>query len=403
MKRFFAAVLLLAMMFSLAACGKRHSLPDELVQNPVSAASPVPTAIPAPTTAPTPVPTTAPTPVPVVPVQPTVAPIHQQTAQTQQSSPAQHPVTVQPTSAPAQQQYTPVQQVQPQVTTVPVQPTTSPYLKITKSPTGEVVDEGGKAYFVARADNYSGITWFIANSNGTIVYQDAAASTMFPGLQIYGLGTETLCLENIPYDLSGWKVYAQFSGLGGPASTAYAYITVNKVSETYDSLLNKYRQVVNGQDGSQYGFSYLCNMDRNLGYMMQDIDGNGVYELLVGSLYGDGMLFEGYTLSNGVPVMIFQSTERDRYYLSNRASFYRHGSSGASNSEDTLYNYNGLNLSPIECVWCDDTYSQSDPEFFHCYGDRYSGNAEQIDSETYRQLTDQMAYSTVNPSFVQIR
>ena len=374
MKKFLAIILVLAAMLSLAACGKRHSIPDELISGTTPASSPVPTAVPVPTAAPTPVPTIAPTPVPAAP---TPVPV------------------VRPTAAPT---------IAPRPTPVPTpMPTANPYLKITKDPTGEVVDEGGKAYFVARAENYSAITWIISNSAGNMIYQDGAAASVFPGLVISGLGTETLCLDNIPYELSGWRVQAQFSGVGGPLSTAYAYITVNKVSETYDSLLNKYRQVVAGQDASQYGFTYLCNLDRNLGYCMQDIDNNGVFELLVGSLYGDGMIFEAYTLVNGTPVLLFQSSERDRYYLSTSASFYRHGSNSASSGQDTLYSYSGTYLNPIECVWSDDTYSPAEPEFYHCYGDRYSGTGERIDSVQYSQYVDNMAYSTATPSFIPIQ
>lgn len=374
MKKTLAIILVLVFMLSFAACGKRHSIPDELINGTTAASSPVPTAVPVPTAAPTPVPTAAPTPVPAAA---TPVPI------------------VQPTTAPT---------VAPRPTTAPTpQPTVNPYLKITKDPTGEVVDEGGRAYFVARADNYTAITWIISNSAGNIIYQDGAAASVFPGLIVSGLGTETLCLDNIPYDLNGWRVQAQFSGVGGPLSTAYAYITVNQVSETYDSLLNKYRQVVGGQDATQYGFTYLCNLDRNLGYCMQDIDNNGVFELLVGSLYGDGMIFEAYTLVNGAPVLLFQSSERDRYYLSTSASFYRHASGSAFSGEDTLYSYSGTYLSPIECTWSDDTYSQSDPDFYHCYGDRYSGTGERIDSVQYTQYVDNMAYSTATPSFIPIQ
>lgn len=385
----------LAAVLLLSGCGKRHSIPVDLTGTTVP--TPVPTAVSVPTPVPTPVPVTAPTPVPAT--VPTPVPV---TAPTPVPVTAPTPVPiVKPTAVPVP---VPTAAPVPVVTAAPVPVVTSaPVLQITKDPTGEVVDEGGKAYFVARAKNSTGITWIISNSDGSIMYQNGAAINMFPDLQISGIGTETLCLQNIPYEMSGWRVQAQFSGPGGPASTAYAYVTVNKMSATYDSLLTNYRSVVQGQDAGQFGFSYLCNLDRNLGYCMQDIDGNGVYELLIGSLYGDGMIFEAYTLVNGTPVSVFQSAERDRYYLSTQASFYRHGSSGAANSEDTLYSYSGTALTPVECVWSDDTYSMEDPALFHSYGDRYSANAEQIDSERYGQYVSTMSYSTATPSFIPIQ
>lgn len=364
MKRTIAVILALALCFSLAACGnKRHSLPDELNEDPAPTPAAVPTA--APTPVPTPVPTMTPVPIstPVPTPIPTVAP-----------TPVPTPI---PTPA----------------------PTANPYLKLTKSPTGEVVDEGGKAYFVARAENYSGITWFIANGPGTIIYQDGMAASVFSGLQITGLGTETLCLSNIPYELSGWRVYASFSGLGGPIVTDSAYITVNKVSETYDSLLTKYKQVTAGADATQFGFTYLCNLDRNLGYMLQDLDGNGVFELLIGSLYGDGMIYEAYTLVNGAPTMLFQSAERDRYYLSSAAAFYRRGSSSASDSEESLNAYSGISLSPTESIWTEGNPSTGEIAYYHCYGSRYSGTGQPISPEDFANISSSMSYSTVTPAF----
>ena len=365
-------IVIMIMTVTLSACGsKRHSLPDELYEDTAATAASTATAVPAavstaaPTAVPTAVPTPAPTPVPTV--APTPVP------------------TVAPTPTPA--------------------PTVNPYLELTKSPTGETVDEGGLAYFVARADNYTGITWYIANSNNTIIYQDGMAASYFSGLQISGLGTETLCLSGIPYEMSGWKVYASFSGLGGPVQTADAYITVNKVSETYDSLLSKYTQVVAGSDATQFGFTYLCNLDRNLGYMLQDLDGNGVYELLIGSTYGDGMIYEAYTLVNGAPTLLFQSGERDRYYLSNGqpAIFYRHTSSGAASSEDITYTYSGTGLNAVETLWTDgyDAYGQAC--YYHCYGSRYNGTAEQISADQYNNYAAGMNAAVVTPSFIAIR
>lgn len=370
MKRKALIALVLAAILTLSACGGgRHSLPEGLYDD--SPATPVLTVMPAPT----PMPTAAPTPVP------TVAPPPVQTL-------APTPV---PTAVP-----TPVPTIAPT-------PTVNPYLRLTKSPTGEVVDEGGKALFVARAENYTSISWFVANSAGTIVYQDGTAAQAFPGLQVSGLGTETLCLNNIPYEMSGWRVYATFTGLGGPATTDSAYITVNKVSATYDSIISNLRQVVAGADATQYGFSYLCNYDRNLGYMLQDLDGNGVAELLIGNLYGDGMIIEAFTMVNGAPVSIFQSQERDRYYLNSRATFSRHGSSGASNSEDMLYIYSGTALTAVETVWCDDTYSFESPDFYHCYGSRYNSTPEMISSDQYADYVNQILSTVISPSFIAIQ
>ena len=81
---------------------------------------------------------------------------------------------------------------------------------VTKSPTGERVQVGGAAKFVARAENAERIVWRIVSNDTTNTVQASDAAGTFPGLQVSGLGTETLALGNIPASMDGWRVEAQF-------------------------------------------------------------------------------------------------------------------------------------------------------------------------------------------------
>lgn len=386
MKRMICLVLALVMCFALCACGKRHSLPDfmnDTASASVAGASGTqPTAIPAPTPTLAPLPTATPAPLPTV----TPAPLPTATA-IPVRTPAPTPF---PTYAP-----TPVPTATP-----------SPYLRITKSPTGETVDEGGKAYFVAHADNNTGVTWIFTSADGGLMLFNNEISTKFPTLSVDGLWTDTLVLNNIPRDMTGWRIQARYEGLGGPMTTDAATVTVNAGSgpvvpsgpETFDSLLEKYRNVVNGTDASNYGFSYLCNYNRNLGYMLSDIDGNGVYELIIGG-FGDDILYDVYTTNNGVATKILSSSERDRYYLSSMGSFYRHGSSGASSSESMLYSLNGAWLSVIESCWCSDSGDPMNPDFRHAwYADSSTTAGDVISSEEYNSYLTGYENSTYAPS-----
>ena len=83
-------------------------------------------------------------------------------------------------------------------------------IQITKSPTGESVEVGGSAKFVARANNAERIVWRLVSNDTTNTVQCTEAAEFFPGLQVAGLGTETLVLSNIPRSLDGWRVEAQF-------------------------------------------------------------------------------------------------------------------------------------------------------------------------------------------------
>lgn len=81
---------------------------------------------------------------------------------------------------------------------------------VTKSPTGEHVEAGDSAKFVARANNAERIVWRLVSHDTTNTVQCTDAGDFFPGLQVSGLGTETLILSNIPASLDGWRVEAQF-------------------------------------------------------------------------------------------------------------------------------------------------------------------------------------------------
>ncbi len=105
----------------------------------------------------------------------------------------------------------------------------APKPTITKQPTGETVDEGGFAYFVARAENYTEIIWRIVSNDTTNTVQAADAPAYF-GCQVYGLGTEQLEIYNIPAEMDGWRVEAMFKGPGGTEYSWGALIRVNGVT-----------------------------------------------------------------------------------------------------------------------------------------------------------------------------
>ena len=99
--------------------------------------------------------------------------------------------------------------------------------KVTKSPTGETVQAGGSAWFVAKYENAIWAVWHFVSPDGTqdLAYSDVGGQ--FPGLKIIGGDQSTLQLQNIPSELNGWKVYCTFRNNMGSANTSQAAITVN--------------------------------------------------------------------------------------------------------------------------------------------------------------------------------
>ena len=106
---------------------------------------------------------------------------------------------------------------------------------ITKQPTGETVDEGGSAVFVAHAENYTEIVWRIVSNDTTNTIQAVDAPTYF-GCEVTGLGTERLEIFNIPASMDGWRVEAMFRGPGGTEYSWGALIRVNGVTVKAPSI-----------------------------------------------------------------------------------------------------------------------------------------------------------------------
>jgi len=114
----------------------------------------------------------------------------------------------------------------PPPTPVPTPVPTPPPAKVyaTKSPTSELVVQGGSAQFVARAENSTSVIWFMASPDGNTIITAAEAPRLFPGLYVSGSNSTTLTLGNIPLNMSGWKVQARFEGYGGPVHTNMATV-----------------------------------------------------------------------------------------------------------------------------------------------------------------------------------
>ncbi len=123
---------------------------------------------------------------------------------------------------------------------------------VTKSPTSETVQKGGKATFVAHAANSTGITWRLVSADGQETINVAAVADYFKGVDTWGLGTDSLTIKNIPDNMNGWLVEAKFDGPGGPVYSAGARITVtgsNANGTTHDKNPTG-RVVIGGGNGN---------------------------------------------------------------------------------------------------------------------------------------------------------
>ena len=217
----------------------------------------------------------------------------------------------------------------PQTETVPeTTASTQPKPIVTKSPTGETVKAGEEAWFVARGEDAQGIRWWFTPPEGGEAKNAADTAALFPELTMEGSQEDTLILRNLPLALTGWTIRGEYYNASGSVFTDPAILTVEPavgpvyegpVPQGYGPVLENCR-FVQRYDPSQDSAESLGQNDlyqlydgrellgAGLGYALQDLNGDGAPELILGCPGDNGfgpqggeMVFAIFTLSAGTP------------------------------------------------------------------------------------------------------
>lgn len=150
----------------------------------------------------------------------------------------------------------------PNPTPVPTpEPTPDPAPVITKNPTTEAAVPGNTIYFIAKADNATTMSWFIASPDGKEGVNAEDISSKFPNVSCTGTRSEMLGIANVDSAMDGWKVICKFSGLGGEAFTEPAYIIVRQDRKPCRSMDEVLVLVLNSRDPEwlmAQGLAYAC-------------------------------------------------------------------------------------------------------------------------------------------------
>ena len=182
----------------------------------------------------------------------------------------------------------------------------------------------------------------------------------------------------------------------------------------YAPVLDTYRMFFNGSEpesmdtterGDYYcllGETGISEMSRNggeIGCCLKDLDGNGVPELLIGATgaeyYDEALIYDMFTLENGVPVRVLVSSARVRYYLAEEDLILHEGSGGAAYNLSLLYYLQGSELELATGI------VMADAECYKVYEDRESLFSERkpsdqnITREEYFDLMEKMEGLTV--------
>lgn len=142
--------------------------------------------------------------------------------------------------------------------------------------------------------------------------------------------------------------------------TDEAEVTENGLS-AYEPIVLQYRTALE----ENWSRQQLVDADMNfmvqnvppetVGYAVEDLDGNGTPELIIGTncadVFYEKMVFLLYTVGeNGEPVQLFSSIERNRYYFAGGSRFANLGSSSADSSFATTWKLEGEELVDMTCT-----------------------------------------------------
>lgn len=150
-------------------------------------------------------------------------------------------------------------------------------------------------------------------------------------------------------------------------------------------------------------YSDISNID-TLGYQFEDLDGDGVPELLIGvegfSEYFYDELYDIYTVENGEVVHLASGAERVQYRLCGDGTIYSTAASGAA---DVTYEHSEVvdgELSTIECVWSvPTTYDFDDTGYELTWYYSTTGlydNGIEIDEDEAFEITESWRSQIVN-------
>ena len=304
---------------------------------------------------------------------------------------------------------------------------------ILKQPTGETVVSGATALFIAKAEDADSVIWQFLPPDGGQAESAQKISEAFSPLTITGSETETLTLQNIPMELDGWKVQAEFTGPGGSIHSESALITVTEEAEEgkensreidprlYLPVIRNCQFISDFHPDGHTAEEMKLNdpfhladgaelVMGKLGYVLLDVDGDGAEELIIaqnngeGQNYDDNLIVAMFGIQDEKPVKILQSWPRNRHYLYSDGRIYNDGSAGAANSTVYIYTLEDCALKAQQCLWCNDYSEDGEISYF------YSPDGIMQDSEKYRitqaeyeSKLSQMEYVLPLPALTEIQ
>lgn len=172
----------------------------------------------------------------------------------------------------------------------------------------------------------------------------------------------------------------------------------------YDALLAEISDLRrSGASEAQTDFSHdlLSANDyyQTPGWLLRDLDGDGIPELLLGADWGDGhsVIFNIYRLDGAKAVRVVDGWNRSRWYLCTDGSLANEGSSSAFESSYSYYRYTSGELQHLETLLYLDGGSGGSPWRYSVTTDQYvsSGDFHSVTEVEATAVMDKYTHETL--------
>ena len=172
----------------------------------------------------------------------------------------------------------------------------------------------------------------------------------------------------------------------------------------YDALLGEISDLRrSGASEAQTDFSHdlLSANDyyQTPGWLLRDLDGDGIPELLLGADWGDGhsVIFNIYRLDGAKAVRMVDGWNRSRWYLCTDGSLANEGSSSAFESSYSYYRYTSGELQHLETLLYLDDGSGGSPWRYSVTTDQYvnSGDFHSVTEAEATAVMDKYTHETL--------
>lgn len=172
----------------------------------------------------------------------------------------------------------------------------------------------------------------------------------------------------------------------------------------YDALLAEISDLRrSGASEAQTDFSHdlLSANDyyQTPGWLLRDLDGDGIPELLLGADWGDGhsVIFNIYRLDGAKAVRVVDGWNRSRWYLCTDGSLANEGSSSAFESSYSYYRYTSGEIQHLETLLYLDDGSGGSPWHYSVTTDQYvsSGDFHSVTEAEATAVMDKYTHETL--------